>query len=101
MPHSNEVIRARYVSSVLNVARRANRESAVRLLEALLTEKLHPGTPRETAKAQRSTISAVTDLLSAVHNGAGLKQHWEYALAQADAWRMEAGDSRPPEPQAR
>lgn len=89
MPDSNELIRARYLSSVLNVARRADRESAVRLLKALLTEQPRPQTPLGIAKAQRAAISAVTALLAAVHNGTGLKQHWDYALAQADAWHSE------------
>lgn len=98
MPDSNELVRARYVLSVLNVARRADRESAVRLLAALTTERPHPETPHKLANAQRSTISAMTALLSAVHNGTGLKQHWEYALAQADAWRVEVIETSPLRP---
>lgn len=69
MPDTHDLIRARYVLSILSVARRADRDSAVPLLESLLTERPHLETGAEIAKTQQAAISAVDTLLSGVRDG--------------------------------
>ena len=90
MPYTIDLIKARYVLSVLNVARLADRKSALILLEALKTELPLSGTAAQITNAQQAAISAIDSLFAAVQAGNGYEGQWNYALVRADAWRSVA-----------
>jgi hypothetical protein len=79
-------IQARYVLSVLHVARRASRDDAIGLLAALGTEPLLPRLSSGIADRQRATIEAIAPLAAALRDNKGAERHWERALADAQAW---------------
>lgn len=85
--HNSSVIRARYILSLLRVARHADANVAMRLTNALASEYRDPDSPAELLPFENDAIEAVKALaLSLSSNEKTKSAFWERAIAAATEW---------------
>ena len=85
--HDPSVKRARYILSLLRVARDADAQVATRLLKALSSEYRYPDTPIDLMPFEMSAIDAIQGLASALSFEDKVKSSlWERAGAAATDW---------------
>jgi hypothetical protein len=84
----DSLAKANFVRTVLRVARSADIQTAIRLLEALTTERPHSKTNADIAAAHLEATRAIAELADALRNGSASENRWTAAMAAAEAWRQ-------------
>ena len=87
MSHKPSIVRARYILTLLRVARSGEDHEAIRLVTALSSEYRLPNTPADLVPFEHATIEAVEKLAAGLASTD--KNHsvlWERAAAAATEW---------------
>jgi hypothetical protein len=87
MSHKPSIVRARYISTILRVARTSDAHEAKRLVIGLGSEYAHPDTPADLAPFENAAIVAIDQLSSGLASSANNQSTlWERAAAAATEW---------------
>ena len=95
MVHKPSIVRARFILTILRMAREAEAQDARRLLKSAASEYPMPDTPEHLAAYEAAAIQAIEALSTSLSSAEKVKGAlWESATVAATDWSDAANETR-------
>ncbi len=89
MCDQKSLVKARYATAVLRIARCSEKHTAADLVEGLMTESPDSDDRPDVARAHRKAIESFGTLADNIRSQSGGRSiHWDAAFAAMDRWRL-------------